>query len=71
MKSLSLQTLLAAAIVLFAMTGVGLAQPGGDRPCETPECSSWRHAPEIDPASATTAFALLAGGLLIIRGRKR
>ncbi len=28
-------------------------------------------APEIDPASATSAFTLLAGGLVLIRGRRR
>ncbi len=27
-------------------------------------------APEIDPASAVSAFTLLAGGLAIIRGRR-
>jgi hypothetical protein len=27
--------------------------------------------PEIDPAAATTALSLLAGGLLVIRGRRR
>jgi hypothetical protein len=27
-------------------------------------------APEIDPASAISAFTLLAGGLAIIRGRR-
>jgi hypothetical protein len=28
-------------------------------------------APEIDPASAGAALTLLAGGLLVLRGRKR
>ena len=28
-------------------------------------------APEIDPGSATSALALLAGAALIIRGRRR
>ncbi len=27
-------------------------------------------APEIDPASAMSAFTLLAGGLVLIRGRR-
>jgi hypothetical protein len=27
-------------------------------------------APEIDPASAISAFTLLAGGLVVIRGRR-
>jgi hypothetical protein len=37
----------------------------------------WEHpllkptpAPEIDPASAMSAFTLLAGGLMLIRGRR-
>jgi hypothetical protein len=33
--------------------------------------SSRRAVPEIDPATATTALSLLAGGLLVIRGRRR
>ena len=28
-------------------------------------------APEIDPASATSAIALLAGAIVLIRGRRR
>ena len=28
-------------------------------------------APEIDPASGTSALALLAGAVLVIRGRRR
>jgi hypothetical protein len=34
-------------------------------PAETPAV-----APEIDPASAMSAFTLLAGGLVMIRGRR-
>jgi hypothetical protein len=33
--------------------------------------NSSRAVPEIDPATATTALSLLAGGLLVIRGRRR
>jgi len=29
-----------------------------------------RSAPEIDPASASAALAMLAGGILVIRGRR-
>ena len=29
------------------------------------------HAPEIDPATGVSALALLSGGLLIIRARKK
>jgi hypothetical protein len=34
-------------------------------PCPVPTA-----APEIDPASAMSAFTLLAGGLVMIRGRR-
>jgi hypothetical protein len=30
---------------------------------------NWTAAPEIDPASAMSALTLLAGGLLVLRGR--
>ena len=35
--------------------------------------SNWTHptaAPEIDPASAMSAFTLLSGGLVMLRGRR-
>ena len=69
MNSLFAQRLLGIAFVLVGMTSVCFAQP---RPCATsdPACSP-RRAPEIDPANATTALALLAGGLLVVRGRRR
>jgi hypothetical protein len=40
---------------------LGLCTPGHTGP--TP-------APEIDPASAVSALALLAGGIAVLRGRK-
>ena len=75
MSKLSIRGVLAATIVVVGMTSVGLAQAynndsreeRGDLPRRLPP----EHAPEIDSASATTALALLAGGLLIIRGRRR
>jgi hypothetical protein len=30
-----------------------------------------RQAPEIDPASATAGLAMLAGGVMVVRGRRR
>jgi hypothetical protein len=57
MKSSLMKT--ARMILLgIAVTSLGLAQ-------------STAPAPEIDAASAGNALALLAGALLIIRGRKR
>jgi hypothetical protein len=37
-------------------------QPGGSRPLA---------APEIDPSSVMAGFALMAGGLAVLRGRRR
>jgi len=34
-------------------------------------CSAVATVPEIDPASGANALALLAGALLVIRGRRR
>jgi len=48
------------ALVLLGAASVLLAQPGAPL-----------GAPEIDPGSAGTAIALLSGGLLVIRGRRR
>jgi len=72
LSSLPIRTLLAATLVMIGMTGVCFAQTiqpfgGSFGPRPVPI----KHAPEIDPASATTAFALLAGVLLVIRGRRR
>jgi hypothetical protein len=38
-------------------------------PCSPSHPSGPTAAPEIDPASATSALALLAGGLAVLRGR--
>lgn len=34
-------------------------------------CFAQRQAPEVDPASAGSALALVTGTLLVIRGRKK
>ena len=68
------------SVLAIAVAGVGVARAdGGDdgwhrckheysRDCEYRQ----RHvaAPEIDPASAASALALLAGGIVVLRGRR-
>jgi hypothetical protein len=74
MSKLSIRSVLAATFIVVGMTSVGLAQAYSDGDREDRRDRGDRrepHAPEIDAASATTALALLAGGLLIIRGRRR
>jgi hypothetical protein len=73
MSKLSLRGLLTVALLAVGMTGVCLAQ-GNNSSDLSNQDTNWHrrlHAPEIDPASASGALALLAGGLLIIRGRRR
>jgi hypothetical protein len=77
LSSLPTRTL-ATTILLIGMTGVCFAQTGkgnglggGWSWWPTPKPTPVNHAPEIDPASATTALALLAAGLFVIRGRRR
>ena len=61
-------TLLAILSLMASMPA--LADKEGDH-------DGWRdggahfRAPEIDPASSITALTLLAGGIVLIRGRKR
>jgi hypothetical protein len=45
----------------FAIIGVGVSS----------FCSAAIAVPEIDPASAGSAIALLTGAILMIRGRRR
>jgi MYXO-CTERM domain-containing protein len=70
MRNLSFRPL-AAIILVVGMTGVCLAQGSNQTSPSSANWNPWHHAPEIDPASATTALALLAAGLLVIRGRRR
>lgn len=43
---------------------------GDDAPRHPREGGNVTSAPEIDPASAMSGLALLAGGLAVLRGRK-
>jgi len=76
--------LFVAATVVIGMSTVGHAQQRGQAPPTravpvAPETqfirvrppSSTQAVPEIDPASATAALAMLAGGVLVIRARRR
>jgi hypothetical protein len=63
------------ALLILSLGAAATAQAHDGRPGErnspprshdTPTVS----APEIDPASAMSAFTLLAGGLVMIRGRR-
>jgi len=69
------------ALVLTTVAGVASAGDGGTRQCFQllpwlpPICffepSSPVQAPEIDPASAMAGLTMLAGGLAVLRGRRR
>ena len=52
-----MRRIIGMALIMAATVAIALASP--------PD------APEIDPGSATSALALLAGAALIIRGRRR
>jgi hypothetical protein len=67
-----------AAVVLMSLAGAVCAS-GSDRrldhlfrshPNEGSEREDAVKAPEIDPASASAALTLLAGGLAVLRGSK-
>jgi hypothetical protein len=67
------------ALLILSLGAVASAQamslvPGNhhDRDRDPPAAgpSGPAAAPEIDPASAMSAFTLLAGGLVLIRGRR-
>ena len=70
------------ALVLMTVAGVASASDNGDRcfqflwfppicfgPASPPQ--SPVRAPEIDPASAMAGLTMLAGGLAVLRGRRR
>jgi hypothetical protein len=69
------------AIVLMAMAGVASAKGDHDKCFQLlwffPVCPPVDHdrptvkAPEIDPASAMAGLTMLAGGLAVLRGRRR
>jgi hypothetical protein len=64
------------ALLILSFGAVASAQamsfvrPPHDHAGRTPAESPPVAAPEIDPASAMSAFTLLAGGLVLIRGRR-
>jgi hypothetical protein len=74
------------ALVLMAMAGAASASEGkegkeersdkcfhilGSTYCPPSDHPSPVKAPEIDPASALAGFTMLAGGLAVLRGRRR
>jgi hypothetical protein len=71
------------ALVLMAMAGVASARQDHDHDkclhilSLPPMCPPADHdrppvkAPEIDPASAMAGLTMLAGGLAVLRGRRR
>ena len=69
------------ALVLMTITGVAAAHDSDARgTCEHVFWFEWCKpdpkptpvtAPEIDPASATAGLTLLAGGLAVLRGRRK
>jgi len=68
------------ALVLMAMTGVASASGGSSDNCVqilwwsfcSPSYSPTPvQAPEIDPASAMAGLTMLAGGLAVLRGRRK
>jgi hypothetical protein len=67
------------ALVLMAMAGVASASSGGSSSCFQilwfTFCPAPIHppvqAPEIDPASAMAGLTMLAGGLAVLRGRRK
>jgi hypothetical protein len=53
-----------AFLITIGLSTIAQAAPAGPRPASRP-------VPEIDPASAAGALAMLAGGVLMIRARRR
>jgi LPXTG-motif cell wall-anchored protein len=70
------------AVVMFAIAGVASADSRGggigcinlgfiEIFCQAPPKSGPASAPEIDPASAMAGLTMLAGGLAVLRGRRK
>jgi LPXTG-motif cell wall-anchored protein len=66
------------AVVLLAMAGVASADASGclqfaflSRFCQAGPNPGTVSAPEIDPASAMAGLTMLAGGLAVLRGRRK
>jgi hypothetical protein len=58
------------ALLILSLGAVAGAQAGSLVPVTIHRAPSPVAAPEIDPASAMSAFTLLAGGLVLLRGRR-
>jgi hypothetical protein len=58
-RGVNMRRIIGMALIMAATVAIALAS------------SSSGGAPEIDPGSATSALALLAGAALMIRGRRR
>jgi hypothetical protein len=63
-----IRTALVALAFVTALSVLGHAWDPGDDNNQGNE--DQRSGPEIDPASATSALALLAGGLLVVRAKR-
>jgi hypothetical protein len=68
------------AFLLMTMAGMASASGGSSNQCFQILWFSWcaptsqpapLKAPEIDPASAMAGFTMLAGGLAVLRGRRK
>jgi hypothetical protein len=60
------------AALLMTMAGVASARGGCEDECSRDfESPHHLRAPEIDPASAMAGLTMLAGGLAVLRGRRR
>jgi hypothetical protein len=65
-------------ILIWSLAAAGFAQAGSekaDSQADKGDRDHHRHhtvaAPEIDPAAAGSALTLLAGGLAVLRGRRK
>ena len=54
-------------LLLLSLAGLIVAQGASAVICVANGCTN---APEIDPASAVSGLTLLAGGLMVLRGRQ-
>jgi hypothetical protein len=58
------------AFLALALAAVATAQAHDKGPPSWPHRPGPVAAPEIDPASAMSAFTLLTGSLIVLRGRR-
>jgi hypothetical protein len=80
LEDLTVVRKISLALVLMTMTGVASASGGNSNNCFQILWFSWcpvpsqpapLKAPEIDPASAMAGLTMLAGGLAVLRGRRK